>query len=530
MSDLLSPDTPSSERDSVSIEMKLPKSSHSQGITNSASTTVQNMNSEPPQIHPTDHYDDLLLGGSMGVVNGDFASLMSSPVFNGNMNFLPTVSNGIFDLGSCPNTPQLPPLDSDLIQHLGSIEESVPLEDPTLSSSYTLPTLPNIQGMDHNVPPPSDDMNWQMFCQLIGQKNDSADATVHGIPPPSCTTTATSNPYAINPIPFAHQSSLVGEPSLSSNNNLPPSAIGNETGLRVDAVGEKKLDGTDQKALIKPRAIKSLSPHLAEEEDAYKVYAASPAKKRKLNNGSTSSSAMKEDVANGRPRKSVIKKEEEEEEGATKGKKSRKRGRRKKKKEDSESNDELDMEQFLSQQLSGESFVGIRTEDGEVRIQIPPSSSRAGAEFSKVKFTVFGNACSDKIEDILQPKKRTRYVRGLSEDEKKQRRREQNRNAAARSRARKNAMISKVIQLHQENMGLRAFVAENITQTKILRDEISRLNQIQQAFQFSQYSMQSHPSSAHSSLPGAQPPAPPSSTDCESKKKSSLFDILSDDI
>merc|ERR1712130_321711 len=136
------------------------------------------------------------------------------------------------------------------------------------------------------------------------------------------------------------------------------------------------------------------------------------------------------------------------------------------------------MEQFLSQQMSGESFVGIRTEDGEVRIQIPPSSSRAGAEFSKVKFTVFGNACSDKIEDILQPKKRTRYVRGLSEDEKKQRRREQNRNAAARSRARKNAMISKVIQLHQENMGLRAFVAENITQTKVLRDEINRLNAI----------------------------------------------------
>merc|ERR1712032_893574 len=96
--------------------------------------------------------------------------------------------------------------------------------------------------------------------------------------------------------------------------------------------------------------------------------------------------------------------------------------------------------------------------------------------FCKVKFTVFGNACSDRIEDILQPKKRTRYVRGLSEDEKKQRRREQNRNAAARSRARKNAMISKVIQLHQENMGLRAFVAENITQTKFLRDEVNRLS------------------------------------------------------
>merc|ERR1719411_687707 len=62
--------------------------------------------------------------------------------------------------------------------------------------------------------------------------------------------------------------------------------------------------------------------------------------------------------------------------------------------------------------------------------------------------------------------------------------REQNRNAAARSRARKNAMISKVIQLHQENMGLRAFVAENITQTKLLRDELNRLNSALAAHQF----------------------------------------------
>merc|ERR1712241_1543366 len=100
------------------------------------------------------------------------------------------------------------------------------------------------------------------------------------------------------------------------------------------------------------------------------------------------------------------------------------------------------------------------------------SNSSRQQESAKVSFSVFGNACSDKIEDILQPKKRTRYVRGLSEEEKKRRRREQNRNAAARSRARKNAMISKVIRLHQENMGLRAFVAENITQTKVLRDEI----------------------------------------------------------
>merc|ERR1712241_1583434 len=186
-------------------------------------------------------------------------------------------------------------------------------------------------------------------------------------------------------------------------------------------------------------------------------------------------------------------------------------------------------------------------------IQIPPSSSTAGAEFSKVKFTVFGNACSDKIEDILQPKKRTRYVRGLSEDEKKQRRREQNRNAAARSRARKNAMISKVIQLHQENMGLRAFVAENITQTKLLRDELSRLNGFIQAQQTTQAQLQRHDSGgstssmAHSTVctpekpprpMGPPTPCPPSatlsreeqsasiSTPTTNRSTISLFDII----
>ena len=99
------------------------------------------------------------------------------------------------------------------------------------------------------------------------------------------------------------------------------------------------------------------------------------------------------------------------------------------------------------------SFIGIRTKDGEVKVTIP-----AEIEY---EYEVFGDACTDRIEDILQAKSRTRYVRGLTEQEKKDRRREQNRNAAARSRARKNAMISKVIQLHQENLGLRSHTAVN---------------------------------------------------------------------
>merc|ERR1712190_384210 len=170
-----------------------------------------------------------------------------------------------------------------------------------------------------------------------------------------------------------------------------------------------------------------------------------------------------------------------------------------------DSNDEMNSiyNHHLYKYNAADSFVGIRTKDGEVRIQIPRGKVEGDSIKSnrpKVKFSVFGHACSDKIEDILQAKKRTRYVRGLSE-EKKTRRREQNRNAAARSRARKNAMISKVIQLHQENMGLRAFVAENITQTKILRDEISRLNQLHSQLSMPQYLMQTHPASVHSANP-----------------------------
>merc|ERR1719445_829820 len=160
-----------------------------------------------------------------------------------------------------------------------------------------------------------------------------------------------------------------------------------------------------------------------------------------------------------------------------------------------------------------DSFVGIRTKDGEVRIQIPRGKVEGDSIKSnrpKVEFSVFGNACSDKIEDILQAKKRTRYVRGLSEEEKKTRRREQNRNAAARSRARKNAMISKVIQLHQENIG----------QTKLLRDELERLNRYIQSNQMRNNQMQNNQrtqplqqqrsiESASVAHPPRTPPRPP---------------------
>ena len=115
-------------------------------------------------------------------------------------------------------------------------------------------------------------------------------------------------------------------------------------------------------------------------------------------------------------------------------------------------------------------FIGIRTAEGEIRVPLPAQI--------KTPYEMFGHACTDKIEDILQAKGRTRYLRGLSEKEKKDRRREQNRNAAARSRARKNAMISKVIQLHQENLGLRAHAAETIGVISRLQREVDALKGI----------------------------------------------------
>ena len=161
--------------------------------------------------------------------------------------------------------------------------------------------------------------------------------------------------------------------------------------------------------------------------------------------------------------------------------KKRKRGRKRKINNGNMQKDELEllserMKQRNDKLLSSKNknvnagFIGVRTINGFVEIPIPAQID--------VEYTIFGDACTDRIEDILQAKGRTRYVRGLSEKEKKDRRREQNRNAAARSRARKNAMISKVIQLHQENLGLRSYTAQTIADIKTLKDEIQHLRQI----------------------------------------------------
>ena len=131
----------------------------------------------------------------------------------------------------------------------------------------------------------------------------------------------------------------------------------------------------------------------------------------------------------------------------------KRRGRKPRKQIKSEDDTLHDLLQQTRKTVHEPGFVGIKNKFGEVQISIPPKQEEM------IEYHIFGHACTEKIEDILQPKKRTRYVRGLNDAEKKDRRREQNRNAAARSRARKNAMIAKVIQLHQENLALRAYVS-----------------------------------------------------------------------
>ena len=124
-------------------------------------------------------------------------------------------------------------------------------------------------------------------------------------------------------------------------------------------------------------------------------------------------------------------------------------------------------------------------------------------------------------------------------------RREQNRNAAARSRARKNAMISKVIQLHQENMGLRAFIAEDISERKMLRDEVNRLNstvamiQHQHTQQLQHYhamlAAQTHQSQTHieqgTNVATSTTPTPQTTTTTTTAptQQSSLFEIINQD-
>merc|ERR1712228_375485 len=387
---------------------------------------------------------------------------MTSPLldFQGNnIQITPSLNaltNGLFDLSN-PTTPHLPPLNIDTANSQSLLG--------AMNVSPTMPPMPIVDVIGNNIPPPTDGLDWHTICTLNSLMGQQQQIETHS---------SNQNYRKRKKMTLSHT---------------------NPNQLLLDVDSKSNIEST------------------------------SPSKRRKLNNHKTTKtengnqhqsiiSRIPKKRKRGRPRKNPeivhsngIKREKNV-------KKEKKEKRKRKKRTDDEYEDDDDDSNddyhYLHSQYGADSYVGIRTEDGEVRIQIPRGKNK-DTQCAKVKFSVFGNACSDKIEDILQPKKRTRYVRGLSEEEKKTRRREQNRNAAARSRARKNAMISKVIALHSENMGLRAFVAENITQTKVLRDEINRLNAV---------------IILHQQQPTQQQSAPTQSTQ---NGQSSLFDIINQD-
>merc|ERR1712157_523620 len=79
--------------------------------------------------------------------------------------------------------------------------------------------------------------------------------------------------------------------------------------------------------------------------------------------------------------------------GSIKKEKSVKREKRKRKRKKRESDSEYDDEDddgyhYSQTQYAPDSYVGIRTDDGEVRIQIPRGNDGAG-QCAKVKFSVF---------------------------------------------------------------------------------------------------------------------------------------------
>lgn len=97
---------------------------------------------------------------------------------------------------------------------------------------------------------------------------------------------------------------------------------------------------------------------------------------------------------------------------------------------------------------------------------------------SKIKWNINSNS-EGVINELFKPKKRAKYVCGLDDTSKRERRRLQNRLAAARSRARKNAMVvraqkqaEELKQLKESNKGLQKQVIELQRYNEILKHQV----------------------------------------------------------
>merc|ERR1712228_613462 len=281
---------------------------------------------------------------------------MTSPLldFQGNnIQIAPSLNaltNGLFDLSN-PTTPHLPPLNIDTANSQSLLG--------AMNVSPTMPPMPIVDVIGNNIPPPTDGLDWHTICTLNSLMGQQQQIETH-----------------------------------SSNQNYRKRK-------------KMTLSHTNPNQLLLDVDSKS------------NIESMSPSKRRKLNNHKTTKtengnqhqsiiSRIPKKRKRGRPRKNPeivhsngIKREKNV-------KKEKKEKRKRKKRTDDEYEDDDDDSNddyhYLHSQYGADSYVGIRTEDGEVRIQIPRGKNK-DTQCAKVKFSVFGNACSDKIEDILQPKK-----------------------------------------------------------------------------------------------------------------------------
>merc|ERR1712157_375152 len=126
--------------------------------------------------------------------------------------------------------------------------------------------------------------------------------------------------------------------------------------------------------------------------------AESTTKRRKLNNDYNVQVHTKMEQHSNISLRVKMEKNVKKEKKLNKKKKHRKKTKRQ---AHSDDEDETVFNPYLQLSYSADSFVGIRTKDGEVRVKIPGGTMEGDSmktDRPKVQFTVFGNACSDRIE------------------------------------------------------------------------------------------------------------------------------------
>eukprot|EP01084_Bolivina_argentea_P310846 537963_1 len=218
MSDLSSHDSSLDTTDSPSINMdnnnhdpnatskhiinsSCSHSSFPEDLKPQTNTNTNNLLFTPNTMH---NYDDLLFNTTNDINSNPMDFLMmdltqqassnhttninninniTSPVLdfqnhlNGNINITPSLNaltNGLFELNnSNPNTPHLPPLniDANSQQNTNTIPPST-----TNDNHYnipTIPTMPIVNPIGNNIPPPTQDLDWQTFCTLINNNNNN---------------------------------------------------------------------------------------------------------------------------------------------------------------------------------------------------------------------------------------------------------------------------------------------------------------------------------------------------------------------